>query len=353
MLTSPCRSEKEGTWKSLLLLTQFEGILIGSLSLEGYFLFFGPNQLARYRKALAPKILSLSDSESAYTLKFEVTYSGRGVGKPGVKKSEHCIIYTGHSSPLPLREEIPRDGEAGMRLISIRVIPDDHVTKLDPVSRLDLGKPCTINHNIKVKPFGQVDALHLTALLSQFSLVWSVPSPSVHMPPPSGNHPRAAARVQKHHEAAKNEEESSSNEEEDDTIESEGERQTDTPKDPDMPIDFSLFDELKALQVNHMKILQLGRRFLNLQRPDNVLENVINDRGFSKIKAWLTETFEAMFDSGKIDLSETISNFVLGDPIVQSGPQTVVVVFPALLESTGLHLERQRALVAYLSDQES
>lgn len=71
MLTSPCRSEKEGTWKSLLLLTQFEGILIGSLSLEGYFLFFGPNQLARYRKALAPKILSLSDSESAYTLKFE------------------------------------------------------------------------------------------------------------------------------------------------------------------------------------------------------------------------------------------------------------------------------------------
>ncbi|RMY37127.1 hypothetical protein D0865_13456 [Hortaea werneckii] len=190
-----------------------------------------------------------------------VTYSGRGVGKPGVKKSEHCIIYTGHSSPLPLREEIPRDGEAGMRLISIRVIPDDHVTKLDPVSRLDLGKPCTINHNIKVKPFGQVDALHLTALLSQFSLVWSVPSPSVHMPPPSGNHPRVAACVQKHHEAAKNEEESSSNEEEDDTIESEGERQTDTPKDPDMPINFSLFDELKALQVNHMKILQLGELF--------------------------------------------------------------------------------------------
>ncbi|KAI7220308.1 hypothetical protein KC333_g2407 [Hortaea werneckii] len=190
-----------------------------------------------------------------------VTYSGRGVGKPGVKKSEHCIKYTGHSSPVPLREEIPRDGEAGMRLISIRVIPDDHVTKLDPVSRLDLGKPYTINHNIKVKAFGQVDALHLTALLSQFNLVWSVPSPSVHTPPPGGNPPRAAARVQKLHEAATKEEESSSNEEEDDTTENEGERHTSTPKDPDLPIDFSLFDELKALQVNHVKILQLGELF--------------------------------------------------------------------------------------------
>ncbi|KAI6909270.1 hypothetical protein KC318_g9746 [Hortaea werneckii] len=148
-----------------------------------------------------------------------------------------------------------------MRLISIRVIPDDHVTKLDPVSRLDLGKPYTINHNIKVKAFGQVDALHLTALLSQFNLVWSVPSPSVHMPPPSGRPAQAAARVQKLHEAATKEEESSSNEEEDDTTESEGERHTGTPKDPDMPIDFSLFDEFKALQVNHMKVLQLGELF--------------------------------------------------------------------------------------------
>ncbi|GAB1740395.1 hypothetical protein NU219Hw_g5500t1 [Hortaea werneckii] len=190
-----------------------------------------------------------------------VSYGGRGVGKPGVKKSEHCIIYTGQSAPVPLREEIPQRGESGMRLVSIRVIPNDATARLDPASRLDLGKPHTISHNIRVKAFGQVDASHLAALLSEFYLVWSVTSPSVHMPPPSGNPPRAAAPVQKLHEAATKEEESSGNEEEDDTSESESEGQTGKRKDPDLPIDFSLFDELKALQVNHMKILQLGELF--------------------------------------------------------------------------------------------
>ncbi|KAI7182972.1 hypothetical protein KC363_g8489 [Hortaea werneckii] len=217
---------------------------------------FGERAYAKIRRFVVVR------AASSYCSALPITsYGGRGVGKPGVKKSEHCIIYTGRSAPLPLLEEFPRLGEAGMQLTSIRVISDDGVAKLDPSSRLDLGKPHTIHHNIKVKAFGQVDALHLTALLSQFKLVWSVPSPSVHIPPPSGGPPRSAARVHKLREAATKEEESSSDEEEDDTSESEGERQTSMPKDPDMPIDFSLFDELKTLQVNHVKILQLGELF--------------------------------------------------------------------------------------------
>ena len=192
------------------------------------------------------------------------TYGGRGVGKLGVKKSDHCIIHTGHSAPLPLREEIPRRGEAGMRPISIRVIPDDGVAKLDPTSRIDLAKIHNIDHRVKVKAFGQIDALHLPALLSQFILVWPVLSPSAHVPSHSGQSLDAAAHLQKLHEAATKEGESGNDDDDGDGTsesESEGKRQTGKPKDPDMPIDFLLFDELKALQVNHMKILQLGELF--------------------------------------------------------------------------------------------
>jgi hypothetical protein len=100
------------------------------------------------------------------------TYGKRGVGKPGVNKSEHAIIYSGKRAPEPLDSEAAARGENGMRPEAIRVDLDDKNDKLDPRSRLDFGKVHTIQHNIKVRYFGQVHKNSMRALINQFGNVW-------------------------------------------------------------------------------------------------------------------------------------------------------------------------------------
>ena len=102
-----------------------------------------------------------------------MTYGKRGVGKPGVVKSEHSIVHTSKVPPDPLPEEAPRRDEAGMRPQAVRVDADDPKQKLDEVSRLDYGKIHTIQHNIKVKSFGKVNPKSMNALLHQFGNVWN------------------------------------------------------------------------------------------------------------------------------------------------------------------------------------
>lgn len=101
------------------------------------------------------------------------TYGQRGVSKPGVKKSEHAIIYSCRDAPQPRVHEQPQRGEAGMRPIPIRVVPDDPTEALDPMSRLDFGKVHTIQHNIKVRPFGNVHPNSRDVLYTQFTNAWS------------------------------------------------------------------------------------------------------------------------------------------------------------------------------------
>lgn len=101
------------------------------------------------------------------------TYGGRGVSKRGVKKSEHAIVYTGREAPRAKVHEGPQREEAGLRPIPIRVVPDDPAEALDPMSRLDFGKVHTIQHNIKVRPFGNVHPSSMAALSTQFQNVWS------------------------------------------------------------------------------------------------------------------------------------------------------------------------------------
>lgn len=84
------------------------------------------------------------------------TYGGRGVAKPGVKKSEHAIVYSGKSAPAPDVSELPVRGESGLRRETIRVVVDAPTEALDPMSRLDFGRAHTIQHNVKAKAFGMV-----------------------------------------------------------------------------------------------------------------------------------------------------------------------------------------------------
>lgn len=109
------------------------------------------------------------------------TYTGRGVSKSTTRKSEHVVIYTGRQVPSIRSDELPQPGELGMRDHPIRVDPDKPTDKLDPMSRLDLAGVHTIQHNVKVKPFGTVNGSDLTALKQQFKLVWNkstAPRPS-------------------------------------------------------------------------------------------------------------------------------------------------------------------------------
>jgi hypothetical protein len=99
------------------------------------------------------------------------TYSNRGVAKPGVNKSEHVIIYTSQNAPLATQQELPAYGEAGMKELSIKVDPDGPDEFLEPMSRLDLGGVTKVEHNIKVKPVGNVNSRYIEALRSQYANV--------------------------------------------------------------------------------------------------------------------------------------------------------------------------------------
>ena len=100
------------------------------------------------------------------------SYGHQGVGKRFVVKSEHAIIHTSKTAPVPLPDETPGRDEPGMRSQPIRVVPDNPTDKLDDESRIDFGKVHTIHHNIKVKAFGMVHPKFMAALTSQWFNVW-------------------------------------------------------------------------------------------------------------------------------------------------------------------------------------
>lgn len=99
------------------------------------------------------------------------SYTGLGVSKPFVKKSDHCIAYTGQEPPSPLDAELPGPGEEGMQPKSIRIEVDDATFRLDPTSRIDFAKPRTVSHDTLIKRFGCVHPGSIKALVDQFRAV--------------------------------------------------------------------------------------------------------------------------------------------------------------------------------------
>ncbi|KAL8928778.1 MAG: hypothetical protein Q9208_001556 [Pyrenodesmia sp. 3 TL-2023] len=89
-----------------------------------------------------------------------LTYSGKGAGKKGVDQKAHAIIYTGSEPPGKL------PSEAGMNKTPIRVVPSRADEKLDPVSRVNMGKMFTVEWNTKVKDIGLVEKTSLVRLLT-------------------------------------------------------------------------------------------------------------------------------------------------------------------------------------------
>jgi hypothetical protein len=86
-----------------------------------------------------------------------------------VVKGHHAIIYTSREAPSPRRNEMPRPNESGM-LQPIRVKPKATTDRLDRLSRINFAKLYTVEHNVKVKEFGDVSKVRL--LKDQFRFVW-------------------------------------------------------------------------------------------------------------------------------------------------------------------------------------
>lgn len=99
------------------------------------------------------------------------TYAGRGVAKPQVKKSDHCIAYSGAQAPTTTSRELPRPGEVGMQPLPVKIDPDERGTRMDPMSRIDFASPVTVDFYNEVKNFGIVNPNFLHALVSQFQNV--------------------------------------------------------------------------------------------------------------------------------------------------------------------------------------
>lgn len=87
-----------------------------------------------------------------------ISYGSRGVAKPGIKKSDHAIIYTGNE-PAPMEGETP-----GLKSEAIKVQPAGLGERLKDESRIDFGKVYTIEHDIKTRPFGKVDPAFMQTL---------------------------------------------------------------------------------------------------------------------------------------------------------------------------------------------
>jgi len=99
------------------------------------------------------------------------SYSGQGVAKNGVRKSDHAIVYSGSIPPKATREERPtrRSRDAlQSQPISLDLEGDQ---KLDDMSRVNLAQSHTIHHYVKVKNVGNVSQKSMADLVSQFKYV--------------------------------------------------------------------------------------------------------------------------------------------------------------------------------------
>lgn len=95
-----------------------------------------------------------------------LTYHRQGTTKPGVKREDHAIIYTGDRPPRGI------EGEDQLKLRPIRVIPKTPRDKLEKESRINYAKIYTVEHNVKVHFIGYVDPTFQHKLVADFDATW-------------------------------------------------------------------------------------------------------------------------------------------------------------------------------------
>ncbi|KAF1816356.1 hypothetical protein P152DRAFT_120517 [Eremomyces bilateralis CBS 781.70] len=99
------------------------------------------------------------------------TYEGRGVSKPSVNKSHHCIAFTSQKAPEEHPSEAPSAWDTGGMRKPIRIITRSKTESLVIMSRLNYAKVYTVEHNVKSYDFGNVAEGYLHRLSASFKAV--------------------------------------------------------------------------------------------------------------------------------------------------------------------------------------
>nr|OQO31298.1 hypothetical protein B0A51_03276 [Rachicladosporium sp. CCFEE 5018] len=102
------------------------------------------------------------------------SYGGQGVSKPGVTKSDHCIVYTTEEPPERTPAEAPDmlQDEQPMQPYAIRIDPHpDAGWGLHALSRLDLADEQRVEYYFRVKNLGKVNRASMPYLETQLKTV--------------------------------------------------------------------------------------------------------------------------------------------------------------------------------------
>lgn len=87
------------------------------------------------------------------------TYGGLATTKEGVDQGKHTIVYSQDKPPSKLPEEV------NLTKDPLRVIVDDGMDQLSPLSRINLGKIIRVDHEVKVKAVGMMKPMTTYKLL--------------------------------------------------------------------------------------------------------------------------------------------------------------------------------------------
>jgi hypothetical protein len=89
-----------------------------------------------------------------------------GQGTTALRSQLEGVVFSGRTVPTL------QHNEQGLQPVAIRIDLDDNATALHHTSRINYSKVYTIEHNVKVKPFGMVNRDHIRSLMDQFRTVF-------------------------------------------------------------------------------------------------------------------------------------------------------------------------------------
>jgi hypothetical protein len=89
-----------------------------------------------------------------------------GQGTTALRSQFEGMVFSGRTVPTL------QQNEQNLQPVAIRIDLDDNATALHHTSRINYSKVYTIEHNVKVKPFGMVNRDHIRSLMDQFRSVF-------------------------------------------------------------------------------------------------------------------------------------------------------------------------------------
>jgi hypothetical protein len=138
-----------------------------SRSMNRPFVEFGGSSLSMTTiyHALLCKILPVSRDLALANGSSQIS-THNGQGTTALRSHFEGMVFSGRTVPTL------QQNEQGLQPVAIRIDLDDNSTALHHTSRINYSKVYTIEHNVKVKPFGMVNRDYIRPLMDQFRAVF-------------------------------------------------------------------------------------------------------------------------------------------------------------------------------------